>query len=59
MYIKLGNTKINYTTPTYDDFMIKIGLYAKPLEPTKEEQLAAILGSSDKVSEIMELFKKD
>lgn len=32
--------------------------YAKPLEPTKEEQLTAILGSSDKVSEIMELFKK-
>ena len=33
--------------------------YAKPLEPTKEEQLIAILGSSEKVSEIMELFKKD
>jgi hypothetical protein len=32
--------------------------YAKPLEPTKEEQLTAILGSSEKVSEIMELFKK-
>jgi len=31
--------------------------YAKPLEPTKEEQLTAILGNSDKVSEIMELFK--
>ena len=31
--------------------------YAKPLEPTKEEQLTSILGSSDKVSEIMELFK--
>lgn len=31
--------------------------YAKPIEPTKEEQLTAILGSSDKVSEIMELFK--
>lgn len=30
--------------------------YAKPIEPTKEEQLIAILGSSDKVSEIMELF---
>jgi hypothetical protein len=36
-------------------FMAK---YAKPLEPTKEEQLTAILGSSEKVSEIMELFKK-
>jgi len=33
--------------------------YAKPLEPTKEEQLTAILGSSDKVSEIMELFKNE
>jgi len=31
--------------------------YAKPIEPTKEEQLAAILGSNEKVSEIMELFK--
>lgn len=31
--------------------------YYKPLEPTKEEQLTAILGSSDKVAEIMELFK--
>jgi len=31
--------------------------YAKPLEPTKEEQLTAILGSSEKVSQIMELFK--
>jgi len=31
--------------------------YAKSIEPTKEEQLTAILGSSDKVSEIMELFK--
>jgi len=31
--------------------------YAKPLEPTKEEQLTEILGSSEKVSEIMELFK--
>ena len=30
----------------------------KPLEPTKEEQLTAILGSSEKVSEIIELFKK-
>lgn len=30
--------------------------YAKPLEPTKEEQLTAILGSSEKVAEIMELF---
>lgn len=29
----------------------------KPLEPTKKEQLTAILGSSEKVSEIMELFK--
>lgn len=33
--------------------------YAKPLEPTKEEQLTAILGSSDKVAEIMELFKNE
>jgi hypothetical protein len=31
--------------------------FAKPIEPTKEEQLTAILGSSEKVSEIMELFK--
>jgi hypothetical protein len=31
--------------------------HCKPLEPTKEEQLTAILGSSEKVSEIMELFK--
>ena len=31
--------------------------YTKPLGPTKEEQLTAILGSSEKVSEIMELFK--
>ena len=30
--------------------------YYKPLEPTKEEQLTAILGNSDKVAEIMELF---
>ena len=33
--------------------------HCKPLGPTKEEQLTAILGSSEKVSEIMELFKKD
>lgn len=33
--------------------------FAKPLEPTKEEQLTAILGSSEKVSEIMELFKNE
>lgn len=32
--------------------------YQKTYELTKEEQLTAILGSSDKVSEIMELFKK-
>ena len=32
--------------------------YQKTYEPTKEEQLTAILGSSEKVSEIMELFKK-
>ena len=31
--------------------------HCKTLEPTKEEQLTAILGSSEKVSEIMELFK--
>jgi len=31
--------------------------YCKPIEPTKEEQLTAILGSSEKVSEIMDLFK--
>ena len=31
--------------------------YAKPIEQTKEEKLTAILGSSEKVSEIMELFK--
>jgi len=31
--------------------------YAKPIEPTKEEQLTAILGSDEKVSQIMELFK--
>ena len=29
----------------------------KPLEPTKEEQLTAILGNDEKVKEIMELFK--
>lgn len=33
--------------------------YQKKYEPTKEEQLTEILGSSEKVSEIMELFKKD
>jgi hypothetical protein len=33
--------------------------YAKPIEPTKEEQLTKILGSSEKVSEIMELFKNE
>jgi len=33
--------------------------YAKPIEPTKEEQLTAILGSDEKVSEIMELFKNE
>ena len=32
--------------------------YQKRFEPTKEEQLTEILGSSEKVSEIMELFKK-
>ena len=32
--------------------------YQKKYDPTKEEQLTAILGSSEKVSEIMELFKK-
>ena len=32
--------------------------YQKKYEPTKEEQLTEILGSSEKVSEIMELFKK-
>lgn len=31
--------------------------YQKRFEPTKEEKLTAILGSSEKVSEIMELFK--
>lgn len=30
--------------------------FCKPLEPTKEEQLTKILGNSDKVAEIMELF---
>jgi len=30
--------------------------FCKPLEPTKEEQLTAILGSDEKVSQIMELF---
>jgi len=40
----------------YDNQLIS-WTYAKPLEPTKEEQLTAILGSSEKVSEIMELFK--
>lgn len=33
--------------------------YAKPIEQTKEEKLTAILGSSEKVSEIMELFKNE
>jgi hypothetical protein len=44
MYIKLGNTKINYTTPTYDDFMVLAEVpdismsYEKPiLIHTKEE----------------------
>ena len=31
--------------------------FKKRFNPTKEEQLTAILGSSEKVSEIMELFK--
>ena len=31
--------------------------FKKRFSPTKEEQLTAILGSSEKVSEIMELFK--
>ena len=31
--------------------------YAKPIEPTNEQQLTVILGSSEKESEIMELFK--
>jgi len=39
------------------DKMIVYFEFCKPLEPTKEEQLTAILGSSEKVSEIMELFK--
>jgi len=43
-YVKVGTYFVSYD-------------YAKPLEPTKEEQLTAILGSSEKVSEIMELFK--
>lgn len=30
--------------------------FCKPIPQTKEEQLTAILGSSDKVKEIMELF---
>lgn len=38
------------------DNMLVYFKYAKPLEPTKEQQLIAILGSSDKVNEIMELF---
>jgi len=39
--------------------LIQVCDYAKEIkiEPTKEEQLTAILGSDEKVSEIMELFK--
>jgi len=39
--------------------LIQVWDYAKEItiEPTKEEQLTAILGSDEKVSEIMELFK--
>lgn len=40
----------------HDDIICKMS-QCKPLDPTKEEQLTAILGSSEKVSEIMELFK--
>ena len=43
------------TIAWYDNQLIPWN-YCKPLEPTKEEQLTAILGSSEKVSEIMELF---
>ena len=39
------------------DFSFTWYKFYKPLEPTKEERLTSILGSSDKVSEIMELFK--
>lgn len=44
----------------YGNVLCKISC-CKPIvkEPTKEEQLIAILGSSDKVAEIMKLFKKD
>jgi len=44
------------TIAWYDEQLVSWS-YCKPIEPTKEEQLAAILGSSEKVSEIMELFK--
>lgn len=42
---------------TWNEHTIAYWEYCKPLEPTKEEELTAILGSSEKVSEIMELFK--
>jgi len=45
------------TIAWYDDQLVYWS-FCKPLEPTKEEQLTAILGSDEKVSEIMELFKK-
>ena len=48
IYLVLNNT-IDTTCSTWN--------YAKPLKATKEEELIAILGSSEKVSEIMELFK--
>jgi len=44
------------TIAWYDDQLVS-WTYCKPLEPTKEEQLTAILGSDEKVKEIMELFK--
>jgi len=44
------------TIAWYDEQLVS-WTYCKPLEPTKEEQLTAILGSDEKVKEIMELFK--
>jgi hypothetical protein len=54
---KVIGKKDNYFY-AWNKYTIVYWTHAKPLEPTKEEQLTAILGSSEKVSEIMELFKK-
>ena len=56
-YVIGKKDNIFYTWSGYKVNRILFWNYCKPIEPTKEEQLTKILGSSDKVAEIMELFK--